>query len=152
MFVSTGEYHPGMTSQSEDASPLMRYHEYFRHGDPLTKGEIDFVARWIYESLRFMELGDCPTLRWAKRWDMPVAAIANFHSAFEHHFHGRPDRLFETVWDTPIPLAPVPWLSEDDFLQRDQAVCDWLRMRAPGRVLNVPEWTQRHRSLRCPKA
>ncbi len=115
------------------------YRDYFDEDSPMSRLEIDFLARWIHETHNLSELhaSSLWAMKWNGRLNLPSVALANFHTMFMSAFQNCPDAFIRTVWQSNVDFLTVPWKTEAELLARNEAICNWLKQTEPASVIDI---------------
>lgn len=140
-------------SDKDESMPrdtAMHYDKLFIDDEPLTRLEVQFMARWLHENHRAGELHQKQL--WAMRafaeLSLPSIVLANFYNAFMIPFRPRPRDFIRMVWEADVIFVKIPWKTQQSFLGRNEAICQWLKQNDPGAMVDIQPTVNKYRETK----
>lgn len=137
-------------SDNEESLPhdtVSQYGKLFIDDEPLTRLEVQFMARWLHESHRAGELhqDELMAMRGFAALSLPSVVLANFYNVFMIPFRPRPRDFIRMIWETSVRFTMMPWQTQQSFLDRNEAICQWLKQNDPRSMVDIRPIVKKYR-------
>ncbi|WP_430452746.1 hypothetical protein [Rhodopirellula europaea] len=140
-------------SDNDESMPhgkVTHYDNLFIDDEPLTRLEVQFMARWLHESHHAGELRQ--EQLWAMRGfadlSIPSVGLANFYNAFMIPFRPRPRDFVCMIWEADVIFVKIPWKTPQIFQDRNDAICQWLKQNDPDAMVDIQPIVNKYRETK----